>query len=685
MSFYHRSDVVFVNDANGDPDWGASYTVTVYPVGAVASAGSAAKVATVDAGHSFSIGDKVGVWDGSTFTFVAEALTGVAQTTLTWTTTNVAISAGDNLVNLGPDTSSTGTANFDGSRVFIYSDADGSTKVSNAKVTADSTLGSYDYYYRGDGAVWEVIRDSTGTVQSVVTGYDSAGGRRNVADYGAALDGVEDDALAINPAILAGNNNVVYVPAGGNALIKSNIPITQNDLILEGPGTITASAADLGDGGKMITVTGTNVTIRDITLDQNTTSTGRTIEIGAATNTKIQNVVSKNVQQAFVWGNGAFTDLYVEGCEHNAKGYFVLINDTNGATGLFVTHNMAQHDGSGTAIGDGVQINCPTNGFSRFRITDNLFRDYFGNASNAGQGVGCDTASDGVISHNVIDNSEADGIHVEDSNQVIVTDNIVTNCGVVSDTSGSGAIVVFNSDRCTVRGNVIETTTELHGIFLAGDLSGTDQNTDNVVMGNIIKDVDDAGIAVHAQVRAQICNNNINAPDSETPGDWAGIDVRRLGTSTADCDGLRIIGNTVIDKAAVNAKYGIEVAAGTTNSVISQNDVSGCTNTIEVNGAAIRVFENDGFAVPTITNADATPSVAGWTVFKTTGATAITDFDDGYVGQIITILCGADITITDNANIILAGGVNYTMTTTDTLTLCMFNTGVWSEIGRSVN
>ena len=90
-------------------------------------------------------------------------------------------------------------------------------------------------------------------------------------------------------------------------------------------------------------------------------------------------------------------------------------------------------------------------------------------------------------------------------------------------------------------------------------------------------------------------------------------------------------------------------------------------------------------SIVTFTSTDATPTVAIGRVFKTAGTTTITDFDDGVVGQTITILATASITITDGAPIILNGSANYTMTDTDTLTLTMFNDQVWSEVARSVN
>jgi len=82
---------------------------------------------------------------------------------------------------------------------------------------------------------------------------------------------------------------------------------------------------------------------------------------------------------------------------------------------------------------------------------------------------------------------------------------------------------------------------------------------------------------------------------------------------------------------------------------------------------------------------DATPTIAAGNLFKTGGTTAITDFDDGVVGQTICILAAHSVTITDGAPIILAGGANFAMVATDTLTLTMFDNQIWNEVSRSVN
>lgn len=87
----------------------------------------------------------------------------------------------------------------------------------------------------------------------------------------------------------------------------------------------------------------------------------------------------------------------------------------------------------------------------------------------------------------------------------------------------------------------------------------------------------------------------------------------------------------------------------------------------------------------TLTSGDATPSVKNANLVITAGTTAITNFDDGIPGQCIIVKATGNITITNGTPILLAGATNYAMTSNDTLTLCMFTTGVWTETARSVN
>lgn len=89
----------------------------------------------------------------------------------------------------------------------------------------------------------------------------------------------------------------------------------------------------------------------------------------------------------------------------------------------------------------------------------------------------------------------------------------------------------------------------------------------------------------------------------------------------------------------------------------------------------------------TFTDADATPSVARGNVFSAnnSGATSITDFDDGTEFQEITVrFTNSNTTIVDGVPIQLAGGANFVGSSNDLLTLVRYGT-TWYEKARSVN
>lgn len=100
----------------------------------------------------------------------------------------------------------------------------------------------------------------------------------------------------------------------------------------------------------------------------------------------------------------------------------------------------------------------------------------------------------------------------------------------------------------------------------------------------------------------------------------------------------------------------------------------------------IRLPGHVGRATVTFSSGDGTPSVAESNLFICAGTTAITDFDDGEVGDVIMItgptVGGTEIVITNNSNIYLAGNQNFTMGNDDVLVLAMFEDQVWQEVAR---
>jgi len=96
-------------------------------------------------------------------------------------------------------------------------------------------------------------------------------------------------------------------------------------------------------------------------------------------------------------------------------------------------------------------------------------------------------------------------------------------------------------------------------------------------------------------------------------------------------------------------------------------------------------YENARLSVITFPNGDTTPDVQDGMVFKTAnaGATTITTFDNGFVGQKITIILGdANTTIADTDNIILKSA--YTSLTNDSIRFSYDGTN-WREISRTVD
>jgi len=524
---YHRSDVVLANDSNGKPSWGASYTVTVYPVGAIASANSSGTTATVDAGHSFQPGDKAAVWDGTTFTFVAEAVDSATKTTVVWSTATPSISSGDKLVNLGPDTASGSTANFDASPVVIFSDSDGSSAISNSRVTTDSTVGSYGYYYRGDGAAWEVVRDSNSAVQGVVTGFGGEN-RRNVADYGAALDGATVDTARVKSALLTADP--VFVPAG-SLLVSSSLTVYAGG-VLSGVGLTSKIVFDQNGTPNAGIVNDTNagdITIRDLYIDHDgntAASTVSAIEItgGTGSNYLLENLHIIDAGRdgiRVVGASGTVTNARVRNCtvltadRHGIEFASDVtsssivgcrVRDTNTVTagaGIYAgsaasAENIVASDNIVEAFGDNgirtIGVNCT--------ISNNTVDGE--SVANAVDGIRL-AGSQNSARGNVVRNCTESGIKAENGSDYVVADNVSTGNtqhgiivrfstaypeygSVANNVCGSNTmdgILVFGAKNLQLSGNVCRSNSD-HGLRIeGGDVSASGKICDFInVSGN---------------------------------------------------------------------------------------------------------------------------------------------------------------------------------------------------------
>ena len=127
-----------------------------------------------------------------------------------------------------------------------------------------------------------------------------------------------------------------------------------------------------------------------------------------------------------------------------------------------------------------------------------------------------------------------------------------------------------------------------------------------------------------------------------------------------------------------------ETINGVTNIILTKQ-YSGVM-LISTNGGWTAQFFNTGsqHTIPALADS-ATPSVYGSDVWLTGGTTTITNFANGYHGQIIRIIAEHSVTITDGTNIFLTGSANLSMTATGTLTLIQKVDGKWYQLSASAN
>lgn len=105
--------------------------------------------------------------------------------------------------------------------------------------------------------------------------------------------------------------------------------------------------------------------------------------------------------------------------------------------------------------------------------------------------------------------------------------------------------------------------------------------------------------------------------------------------------------------------------------------------TVKLSGQGLSLFELAGVPVQTFASSDSTPSVGNGYAFDTTGTTTIVRFDDSTQGQTIAVRATGSITLQHNANILLAGDVDFVMVAGDVIMLTRFDaTNVFVEISR---
>jgi hypothetical protein len=114
------------------------------------------------------------------------------------------------------------------------------------------------------------------------------------------------------------------------------------------------------------------------------------------------------------------------------------------------------------------------------------------------------------------------------------------------------------------------------------------------------------------------------------------------------------------------------------NFTVARTDAAQTFTGIQTLGVAVKAG--------TYTAGATTPSVTGVSFLSiaNSSATSITNFTGGVEGQILVLLFQDSNTTITRDNAYLSGGVNFTSTASDTLTL-IYSSPYWYEVARSVN
>jgi hypothetical protein len=299
-------------------------------------------------------------------------------------------------------------------------------------------------------------------------------------------------------------------------------------------------------------------------------------------------------------------------------------------------------------------------------------------------GVSGTTIKNVVVSNNVIDGCKNDGgmgsIEVTSNvENAVVKGNIITDTvrGIVAGVgSVAGSVAMKN---VVIKGNIIDTYTKT-GIGVSGGIGSL---ADVIIMGNIV--VNGTGVNGFAGIQAwgPVSHILIDGNDVKDNVNGEGI---RINSSVGAVSDLTIRGNAV-----TGCTYGLFWFNTDFSYVtVTDNIFRSNATTIAYYPGTYAVIENNigysgGHVIDTLPNAAAVGIRALSGRFFIPGPTALTSITNGMAGAIIQLIATGNVTITDGAPLILAGGANYAMTADDTLTLMCKSADVWVELSRSVN
>jgi len=608
---------------------------------------------------------------------------------------------------------------------YLTFSATGAVTASSATVTGSTSANLVSYIASGSGAVETTVETKLREIASV-------------KDFGAVGDGATDDSTAIQNALNA-HNNVTFPPG---TYIAKNIDLAANRSVYLQQGAIVKLKSGSTTAEYLFRVNGIdNIRFFGGKIDGNYAGmSGQKPEV-----IKIQGNNTKNIEIASVHfinppdrcigvtvtSGVTIENIRIHDCffDQSTQGENSFAINNLGRPGtakrIEVVNNVMNDVVSGIRFWGVDDWTIANNRISCTATTANECIGFHEGASNAK-----------IVGNTLITNSQdpfciTTGTEAT-TNDIVISDNVMIGPGTTSTNNSDGIEIVIRPgitcERWVIQNNTI--TGKQHGISLGFDASsaGTSNFNNVVVDGNTVKSISrgiaviDVGSTTTCTLNDLVISNNVVELTSNSSGaNDRCIQVRDNGSNAVVKNAVvegniakngywgiytdAVDGGTnllVANNISRNNVYGFRLAAATTvDSFKSMGNLSIDNTTADYsyvnftpqNGCAqINDSDSDGLLASLTTTFaadDTTPSVANSRICFTqanTGATAITQLDDGVAGQEV-IICGRSAsnatTIADGGNFKLSAAI--TLTTDTNIHLVTHDGTTWNEVSRSAN
>lgn len=523
----------------------------------------------------------------------------------------------------------------------------------------------------------------------------------NPLDYGAVGNGSTNDRDALQAAITAASGKTLYLPPL-TFKVSSGLTIPANTVV-----TGYGATLDFSSAGHIVALTlGSNVTLIGFKIigagNASYNANGIGIKCHGTDNSPSAptyidgpTILDVEITEFGSFGIDCKYNVYghIEGCKITEIGYmganllscnrFIFANNhvngiSPGASGNGYGISISSSEGSVTA--DPIPV------FNT--IVNNIIEDV-----TVWTGIDTHGGYDLLVANNIVHNCKY-GIKITDrdvsglrtiapknitiANNYIDDNNLNLGSGIIINGAFEGGSTVDYATNISVTGNVISG----HGLSTDVTSGGIRcYSTRNLsITGNTIRRPRPVGIVLQFDNESfNITGNTIVDPNSNT-------DTTRCVFTHATNNQGTIVGNTFVYEnsgVATNvAQWAVEKGANAGGTGADSIITVANNNLVNVQSGKLQL-SNFGM---TYSGGDTSPSVKNTTFMSISngGATTITNFDDGYEGQVITLYFSDGNTTINRDNCYLAGGTNFTSSNADMLTL-QLKAGKWYEVSRSVN